>query len=306
MARGRIIGKSISNSRKINSVSDRAALLFTWIQPHTDDYGRIEGGADDILFLVVPRRGWSEQEIEEMLKDLWTVGVIKTYTVEKKRYLEVVNFDEYQTLRKDRKKVATCPVPTVYDNEWFTNVIPLSPNVIVSEVKLSRSKGKVSKGSAQKEPISGGKDVEKTEPAVKELIDFFFKATKVIQHVQPIINGGQIGKLLKKRFEEGISQDRIEKMIIWYLTRKKRYQDEKQNWHEVYKNTPDFGVMLSNAFFNQLLSDEVNALTYMQDNMKNVEGIYQRIYKEDPKSVEKSSNVSILLKELTAKMTLAK
>lgn len=138
MARGRIIDAVISNSRKVNSVSDQAALLFTWIQAHTDDFGRIEAGADDVLFSIVPRRNWSKEKVEEYLKEIWEIGLVRMYHADGKRYLEVIGFDEHQTFRSDRARKPKCPVPTEYDTQWYTN--DTQREKIDTEVKLSKAK----------------------------------------------------------------------------------------------------------------------------------------------------------------------
>ena len=43
MANRRMIAKSISVSDEANALGDFAALLFTWLIPHSDDYGVIPG-----------------------------------------------------------------------------------------------------------------------------------------------------------------------------------------------------------------------------------------------------------------------
>jgi hypothetical protein len=87
--------------------------------------------------------------------------------------------------------------------------------------------------------------------------------------------------MLKNRLErDGIDPDRLERMTIWYLSRKKRYKDNRGQWLETFAFSPDLGVMLSDAFFTKLLSDEVNALTYMRDNSEWADKLYQRIAPE--------------------------
>ena len=49
-----MIAKSISVSDETNALSDFAALLCTWLIPHTDDYGVIPGSPGRIKALVVP------------------------------------------------------------------------------------------------------------------------------------------------------------------------------------------------------------------------------------------------------------
>lgn len=307
MAKGRIISRSISTSRKVSVVSDQAALLLSWLIPHTDDYGRIEGGADDILFAVVPRRRWEEAQVEKFLKELWLVNLIRTYHEDDKRYIEIVDFENHQTFRSDRSRVAKCPTPKKdgYDITWYTNDNQRGKED--AEVKLSQVKDKSSKVKPRKDITQGKpasskevkKDDEVPNPDVKSLIDFFYKAANAIQGVKPVINGGKVGSLLKKRLAGGITTDRIEKMTIWYLSQKSKYQDEKKDWHSKFKYSPDMGVMLSDAFFNQLLSDEVNALTYMRDNMANLEKIYSRI---GAPTENLKVNVQSLIEQLTVKM----
>lgn len=196
MARGRIIDGIISNSRKVNSVSDQAALLFTWIQPHTDDYGRIEGETQDVLFLIVPRRGWSEEQVETYLKELWSVGLLRKYHDENRRYFEVYAFEEHQTFRSDRSRKAKYPVPTSFDTEWDTKV--RQREKIDTEVKLSKaklSKAKLSPKAPVGEPTV---DAPKTATEVhilseneikrtpKEKAKLFFEGVRDLENKQDV------------------------------------------------------------------------------------------------------------------------
>jgi hypothetical protein len=115
-------------------------------------------------------------------------------------------------------------------------------------------------------------------PHVGPLIDFFVKAVKFIRNIEPpVLNGGKVGKLLKTRLEvDNIGPDRIERMVIWFLTRKHRYQDTNKEWQNDFKYSPDFAVMLSDAFFSQMLSDEQNALTFLKDNAEWIGKLYSR------------------------------
>lgn len=190
MARGRIISQSISNSRKVAEVSDQSALLFTWIQPHTDDYGRIEGGADDVLFSIVPRRGWTEEQVESYLKELWAVGLLKAYHENGKRYLEVYGFEEHQTFRSDRGRKAKCPVPNEYDSQWYTKDNQrekTDSEVKLSKVKLSQAKSKRSvdtqEVSADATPVKEEKPKTITP---KEKALQFFEGVIALQQKQEV------------------------------------------------------------------------------------------------------------------------
>lgn len=183
MAKGRMIDAVISNSRKVNSVSDQAALLFTWAQAHTDDFGRLEGEAEDLLFLVVPRRNWTVEQVEEMVKTLFEIGLVKMYHVNDKRYLEIVGFDEHQTLRKDRNRKGKYPNPEQYDSQWFTKDgqrLKIDSEVKLSQVKLSQAKLKRSK-------VASGKPVvDEPKPTPADNAKKFFEGIVSLENKQPV------------------------------------------------------------------------------------------------------------------------
>jgi DnaD/phage-associated family protein len=96
MANRRMIAKSISVSDETNSISLFAALLFTWMIPHTDDYGIIAGTAGRIKALVVPRLNQTESDVEAALEEIRAVGLIHRYTHNGHSYSQFVNFEQHQ------------------------------------------------------------------------------------------------------------------------------------------------------------------------------------------------------------------
>lgn len=235
MARGRIIDNTISNSRKVNSVSDQSALLFTWIQAHTDDFGRVEGGADDILFLVVPRRGWNEEQVEKYLKEMWTVGLVRSYHQDGKRYLEIVGFDEHQVFRSDRNRKAKYPVPTEYDTHWYTKGtqrVKKDAEVKLSKVKLSQDKVSEVNADGGKPPTTEhNQEAEIAKPlSPKE------KAVQFFDGVEALKNKQEVPWL--KEFLVAISTgNKVDKMAVWHEIKEfSRYWTElnptgtKQRW----------------------------------------------------------------------------
>lgn len=152
-----MISRSISTSRKLSRVTDRTALLFTWIQPHTDDYGRMEGDAFTVKAKVVPMRDWSEDDVEACLKEMHQAGLIVRYEVDEELVLEVINFEEHQTFRGDRARQEEYPkmpegAELTYEREKkekqpvVDNGIPKTTNAAKRRTKLSQvkvSKGKV-------------------------------------------------------------------------------------------------------------------------------------------------------------------
>lgn len=153
-AKGRMIDRSISTSRKLSKVSDRSALIFSWTIPHTDDFGRMDGDARMIRAVVVPLRDYTVEQIEESLKELEDVGLIERYTIKEDIYLQVTNFDTYQKFRSDRDRVGQFPdprgkiprgdttgIPVVHQTETKGEpVVENSPRSKVKESKVKESK----------------------------------------------------------------------------------------------------------------------------------------------------------------------
>lgn len=107
MANGRMLKKSISQSEKLSTVSDFAALLYTWTIPHCDDGGNMDANPLVLRGVSVPMRDKSVQDIssarEELIKaGLWVIYSPKQGFGEGKEFLHVNDFERHQTLRGDR------------------------------------------------------------------------------------------------------------------------------------------------------------------------------------------------------------
>lgn len=106
-----MIAKNISTSRKVNRLPDRAALLYTWIIPHTDDYGHLEGDPISIRAKVAPMRTLTEQEVQQDLELMAQNELIRFYEIKGEKYIEVLNFDSFQTFKSDRPRSQEHPQP---------------------------------------------------------------------------------------------------------------------------------------------------------------------------------------------------
>lgn len=96
MASRRMISKSISVSAKVNSISDFSALLFTWMIPHLDDYGVLDGDEGTIKALVVPRRKQTASAVGQALEEMQKIGLIWRYLHNERPYVQFINFEEHQ------------------------------------------------------------------------------------------------------------------------------------------------------------------------------------------------------------------
>ena len=162
-AKGRMLNRSISTSRKLAKCDDRTALIFSWIIPHTDDYGRMDGEAKMVKAQVCPLRDYTEKDVQTSLDQLESVGLIRRYEVNGETYLEVIAYNDNQYHRPDRQRKGECPDPVsgqipnddsslTPDNDSALtddNDNELTPDD-VNKVKLNKIKLNKVKGSAQK------------------------------------------------------------------------------------------------------------------------------------------------------------
>jgi DnaD/phage-associated family protein len=91
-----MVSKVISISEKVNNLSLFGRLLYTWMIPHTDDFGRMPGSPAKVRALVVPMGDETVKDVETALSDMSKRNLIHWYEVEGDRYIQIVNFDEHQ------------------------------------------------------------------------------------------------------------------------------------------------------------------------------------------------------------------
>lgn len=97
MANRRMLHKNISISIQLSALSEFAQLLFTWMIPHLDDFGRINGDPKVIKALVVPMSNRSVADIEQAIVDLDDFMLIERYEVNGQKVIQFPTFDKYQT-----------------------------------------------------------------------------------------------------------------------------------------------------------------------------------------------------------------
>lgn len=114
MARKRYITTDISLSGKVEELGRRAGeyaiILWTWMIPHFDDWGRMEGQADKIFFTVTPRfslLGRTPEDAEKALQAMVELGLIERYEVGGNLYIQVnrASFYELQTYIPQSKRL---------------------------------------------------------------------------------------------------------------------------------------------------------------------------------------------------------
>ncbi|MEF2965075.1 DnaD domain protein [Paenibacillus sp. M1] len=97
MAEKRMVSKVISISEKVNMLPDIFdMLLFTWMIPHTDDFGRLAGSPAKVKALVVPMLDKTLSDVEASLARLCEKRLILWYEVNGEKIIQIENFEKHQ------------------------------------------------------------------------------------------------------------------------------------------------------------------------------------------------------------------
>lgn len=183
MAHGRFISRSICTSVQmdelISSQGYEAGLLITWLIPHLDVAGRVNGHPRTIKSLVYPmREDITAQRVEEMLQKAHSLGLIIRYEVDDKSYIVFPEFKKHQVgLRLNRERASV--IPDSYGIYSGTTPALLRSNSGATpadgrprEVKISKDKAKSnSKPSSSKELDSVVSPPRKTRTVMSQQPD---------------------------------------------------------------------------------------------------------------------------------------
>ncbi len=121
MAKRRSLWRSISTSTKVTvdlpevlgwRLAEFGQLLFSWLVPHCDDWGRFDGDAFNVRAKVMPISRRPLEAFEKVLQALHKVGLVRLYEVSGKRYLYFPDWETRQSgLHKRRPSTIPDPPP---------------------------------------------------------------------------------------------------------------------------------------------------------------------------------------------------
>src|SRR5688572_2731246 len=145
MARGRMISKSISTSRKyaaLHVVAPQLAEFCQAIYPllvvHSDDHGRQAGDSFTVKHVVCPTSPRSLQDVEDALRVLERVGLISRFDTPDGPAIEIVKFKPHQPGLKQRStsKFETPASPASQHDEQDTAPLLATPATPISETDV--------------------------------------------------------------------------------------------------------------------------------------------------------------------------
>lgn len=101
----RIIKENIRTSNKVNRITDAGFRFWIYLMTYVDDYGRGSADLDILKGFVYPKQvNKTRKNVEDALKELASIGLIRLYDVDGEPFLYFPNWDEHQTVRNKRSK----------------------------------------------------------------------------------------------------------------------------------------------------------------------------------------------------------
>ncbi len=169
---------SISQSNKVNKVSLKAALLYTWAIPHFDDEGFQAGEPKHLKINIVPfRDDIPLEEIKNLEIELNIAGLWEVFHINSTAYIHDPVWEERQFFKgikripsKIKQIIGDTP-NTVYHST--PQGVQCHPNGRTREVKLSEVKRREVKGSTPQNPSLSKSEEERRielKKQVEELI----------------------------------------------------------------------------------------------------------------------------------------
>lgn len=90
-------------SEKLSELPIAAQLLYTWMIPHADDLGLLQGSAKTIKAQVVPMSDMSLSDIDGYLSVMCQTELLHKVVYSGKSYFYIMGFERFQQLRRDRQ-----------------------------------------------------------------------------------------------------------------------------------------------------------------------------------------------------------
>lgn len=200
MARGRMVDKRVSMSKKLGQISDKAKVLWFMILPHLDREGRIAfDDLEDLKDEIVPKfKNWQLKTISAAINELADIKLIKLYPNGENIAISYTKFEDFQTgLRKDREAPSKVKCPTSVSSGVFR----ISPALRLNKVKVNEGRNEVKKGSPKGDLSTlEAKPVSKSEEIKFKWNDFAEKYG--LSPIRDIKKGSTREKHLRARMGE--------------------------------------------------------------------------------------------------------
>lgn len=120
----RILRESICRSETIDELSLFEENFFYRLLVNCDDYGRYDSREKILKSSLYPlKEGINIAMIRNAIDSLVNIGLIRTYEVEGREYIEVVNWMKYQQVRNKKSKYPAPIIDDINCNQLSSNDI---------------------------------------------------------------------------------------------------------------------------------------------------------------------------------------
>lgn len=153
-----MLSKSISTSIKVNAAAEYSQLLFTWMIPHTDDFGRLDGDPMVAKAIVRPLDPRPIKDFIAALIQMAELGLIDWYEADGKKVIEIVNADDHQSNLIGKRTKSRFPDRNA-QSLGFRDFLGNSANYLSNLTKLNLTKPNLTQpavpGASRKKPGGG-------------------------------------------------------------------------------------------------------------------------------------------------------
>jgi hypothetical protein len=232
MARIRTIKPDFFTSLTVADLTPEQRLTFIGLWTHADDAGRCVDDPRLIKAALWPLDDRTAADIEIDLKALTESSLITRYTLNRKRYLAVTNWDEHQRINRPTESKLPAPEdgdPTPPDPLTRGNGDSPNTHAQLSEGSPQERKGKEgnregkgSYASAVDEAEALVLDVDCVESAEADQEQPITAQTILAEYLERVAKRppksviGQVAKHAKQMLEEGIDPDDIRRgLSLW-------------------------------------------------------------------------------------------
>lgn len=131
--RGRMLNRDIANSQKLAKLSSDSLILFFFLVPFYDSWGKMNGDPHFIKGEILKRYPkFTVPKIEKCLKEISKITSVKWFIHEGLHCIHATNWEEHQTLPKDKRGVDSLPsFPGLSQSNSGT-----TPELVPPEVKV--------------------------------------------------------------------------------------------------------------------------------------------------------------------------
>lgn len=219
MANRRMINKSISISEQVNNMTIFAGLLFTWMIPHADDFGRMPGSPSKVKALVIPMRVESPSVVESALQEMVENQLIIWYEVDGVQYIQFKTWDKHQTGLHKRTQ-SSFPEPNS-DSETFPEVPRNSRSTELNVTELNRTELK-----AAADQLPGSLEQHESTPPQLNEMDLESYCREIETHM--IASGMRPSYIVQKSDLERVKTLHASDVPISFIKRYITYAYERQ------------------------------------------------------------------------------